>query len=535
MPWVGGWEKRLCLKRVTAFAEQALGMLMDEESEIAGRSRTRIENGSGMIEGSDDGWAVKGFATGYRTHRGLPALAGLAGMAEAVEPGISVEESVRRLKVAHHAFRRLHGIWVSRIASEPVYELKMAFSHHAYLAAEHVTALRVRVGEMREPPLGLDKVPGPGLELLFDEIRQAPTTEALLMGIYEVALPELRAALERHWRVTHPLADQPTRRLLRWALVELEDVMDYGRRAIQALVGAEGREAFVAGRSVLERALAAMGGLDGCGEKRGELPERLYSRVAWKYDGMPQRDGRFADPYNMGVNAEVFLYDPAMPAEGKVLMMYYKRLREIDVPEMMSSIVSETENKPWGYYRDMTRQLWDEARHAMMGEVGFVSVGVDWAKAVRVNFTWALGLNTQLTPKERHAVLYFIEQGLMPKTGKRHEWEVALSAGNPLASTFQDFDWADEVLHARVGRDWYVSDMPGAHEAIAYGDRCWSKVLMGWEEWKRAGLTEHANWWPEVYGQYCAVNGAEPDPTVLGYGVSYQAVRADLRDISASA
>ena len=54
--------------------------------------------------------------------------------------------------------------------------------------------------------------------------------------------------------------------------------------------------------------------------------------------------------------------------------MLYKRLREIDVPEMMASIIAETKGKPWDYYRDMSRQLWDEARHAMMGEVGFVSV-----------------------------------------------------------------------------------------------------------------------------------------------------------------
>ncbi len=493
----------------------------------------RALDGFSMSTGLDVGNDAEGFAREYRTHRGLPALAGLGDLVDAVHPGLSVEESVRRLKVAHYVLRRLHGIWLSRIACEPVYELKMAFSHHAYLAAEHVAALRVRVGEMREPPLGLDKVPAPGLELLFDEIRQAPDTAALLMGIYEVALPALRGALERHLKETHPLADQPTRRLLRWALLEVEEALDHGRCAIQSLVGAEERAAFIPGRRVLEAALAAVGGLDGCLGGTGVLPERLHSVEPWRYDGVPRRDGRFADPYNMGVNAEVFLYDPTMPAEAKVLMMYYKRLREIDVPEMMASIVSETGNKPWGYYRDMTRQLWDEARHAMMGEVGFVAAGVDWAKTVRVNFTWSLGLNTQLTPKERHAVLYFIEQGLMPKTGKRHEWEVALAAANPLASTFQDFDWADEVLHARVGRDWYVSDMPGASEAVAYGDRCWSRVLMGWEEWKRAGLTGHVNWWPEVYGHYCQVQGIEPEPAVMGYGVSYQTVRADLRDISA--
>ena len=115
-------------------------------------------------------------------------------------------------------------------------------------------------------------------------------------------------------------------------------------------------------------------------------------------------------------------------------MMFYKRLREIDVPEMMASIIAETPDKPWDYYRDMTRQLWDEARHAMMGEVGFAQLGIDWRKGDG-QFTWSLALNTQLKPIERHAVLYFIEQGLMPKNGKRFEWEVGQASHNPLSAT----------------------------------------------------------------------------------------------------
>src|ERR1700675_3519028 len=115
-------------------------------------------------------------------------------------------------------------------------------------------------------------------------------------------------------------------------------------------------------------------------------------------------------------------------------MMLFKRIREIDVPEMMASIIYETNRHPWDYYRDMTRQLWDEARHAMMGEVGFASLDIDWAKNVMVNFTWSMALNTQLTPLERHAVLYFIEQGLMPRNGKRFEWETALASQNPICA-----------------------------------------------------------------------------------------------------
>ena len=473
------------------------------------------------------------FIRDYQTWHGLPPLAGLGTLAEAVEPGLSVEESVRRLKRHHYAFRRLHQIFIGRLTAEPVYELKMAFSHHGWLCAEHVAAIRARVGEMREPPLGLEAVPHAGLERAFDEILAAPTTEELLLGLYEVVLPELQGALERHAAAAHVLADQPTRRWLKFARIELAEMLDYGRKAVSALVTAEQRLAAAAGLQAVRQGLAAAGGLDGLAPE-GHLPARVRSAVPWKFDGRPQRDGRFPDPYNMGVNAEVFLYDDALPADGKVLMMFYKRLREIDVPEMMASILAETPDQPWGYYRDLTRQLWDEARHAMMGEVGFASVGVDWAATVRVNFTWSLGLNTQLTAKERHAVLYFIEQGLMPKTGKRHEWEVGLRSGNPLAATFQDFDWADEVLHARVGRDWYVSSMPSAHEAVDYGDRCWSKVLSNWAGWRESGLTQHANWWPPAYAQYCDRNGVQPDPVALNYSVSYETVRADLKDVSAS-
>jgi hypothetical protein len=170
----------------------------------------------------------------------------------------------------------------------------------------------------------------------------------------------------------------------------------------------------------------------------------------------------------------------------------------------------------------------------MMGEVGFASLGVDWPRHVMVNFTWSQGLNTQLKPKERHAVLYFIEQGLMPKTGKRHEWEVGMLSGNPLAATFQDFDWADEVLHARVGRDWYVNDMNSPAEAVAYGDACWNRVLLDWNAWKAEGLTDHRNWWPELYAQYCERNGVDPVPSARDYSVTYETVRADLKDLSAS-
>jgi hypothetical protein len=213
-------------------------------------------------------------------------------------------------------------------------------------------------------------------------------------------------------------------------------------------------------------------------------------------------------------------------------MLYFKRMREIDVPEMMSSIVYDTKDKPWNYYKDMIRQIWDEARHAMMGEVGFTSINIDW-KQIPFNITWSYLLNTKMTSMERHSILYFIEQGLMPaKTGKQYEWDVAVATANRLTELIQDYDWADEVLHSKIGRDWIVPELGGQEEAIEYGNRSWSKALMdSYDKFQQAGLTEHKNWWPEIYSQACQHWGIEPDPEILAYDVNYRDTRPDRKAV----
>jgi hypothetical protein len=471
----------------------------------------------------------------YQSYRGLPTLAGLATVAEAARPGLSVEECVRRLKRYHFALVRLHGIFTARITAEPIYELKTGFSHHAYLCSEHVQALRTRVAEMREPPLGLEEVPHAALEILFDEILAAPSTAALLLGVYEKALPALDAALAKHQADTNPLADAPSVRLCRLARFEIADMLDFGKKSIACLVDAATRAELKPWLELLDRCLAAAGNLHGTeGESSSPKIERRFSAQPFIYDRVPRRDERFQDLFNQGVNAESFIYNADYAARPKTLMMLYKRIREIDVPEMMASIIHETRGKPWEYYRDMTRQLWDEARHAMMGEVGFAALGVDWTQA-RITHNWSLRLNTECTPIERHAVLYFIEQGLMTRTGKRYEWEVGMESGVPLSATFQDYDWADEVLHAQIGREWYIPQIGEWKQALDYGDRCWSKILSNWQAVRDQGLTRHENWWPRIYMQACRTWGIEPDPKVAAFAETYEGQRADLKTVASSA
>jgi hypothetical protein len=314
--------------------------------------------------------------------------------------------------------------------------------------------------------------------------------------------------------------------------MEVQEMIDFGNQAAACLIDQATRNQAREWLDLLDLLLKDAGELEGSGPRANPPRARIFTKTAFRYERTPKRDERFSDPYNMGVHAETFLYDQQFSARDKTLMIFFKRLREIDVPEMMASIIQETEDKPWEYYREMTRQLWDEARHAIMGELGFVRLGIDWTKYVRPPFTWSLALNTQLEPKERHAVLYFIEQGLMPKTGKRYEWEVATESGDPFAALCQDYDWADEVLHARIGRDWYAKEFGTNSEAIAYGDLAWSRVLIDWSRYRDEGLTGHENWWPELYRKACKLWEIEPNPETLSYQHTYESTRADLKTLA---
>ncbi len=108
----------------------------------------------------------------------IPPLGGLCSYEEASRTSLSVEDCVEWLKRLHYVWKRLHQIFTSHITAEPIYELKTAFSLHAHLCAEHAQAIRTRVSEMREPPLGLEVFVG------WDQLalERRPTTLDVIPG-----------------------------------------------------------------------------------------------------------------------------------------------------------------------------------------------------------------------------------------------------------------------------------------------------------------------------------------------------------------
>jgi hypothetical protein len=207
------------------------------------------------------------------------------------------------------------------------------------------------------------------------------------------------------------------------------------------------------------------------------------------------RDNRFSGQYNFNFPPHLVYNAPGIPADERNLALLCKRTLEMDVPEMMASFLFERTDQPWSFYYDYSRQLWDEARHAMLGTVGLEARGIDW-KRIPLNVGFSLRLNLHATPLERQILLYAIEQSLMPgETGKRFEYETAKEAADELSAHFHDYDWADEVLHAQIGRRALAREGITQQEAIERAKEIHEQTWAALAQY--ADREPQLDWWPE--------------------------------------
>jgi len=465
----------------------------------------------------------------------IPELAGLATYEQAARIGYSVEENVERLLRMHWTERRLMDIMLAHLPSTPIWEVKCALALHQWYGAEHADWLRRRVTEMRHPAPPLDAPPNAALDAFLEEVLRAENPEELVAGIYGVALPALRDAYHAHIHHTNPLTDHPTRRFMRFALIEVTEAIEWGDAALTALARDEVAASLARDwKEHLELYLGAARGiagdprisLDEGDNRRGAHirsmepplpPARAQKPFVPNFE--PRRDQRFHGLYNFEFPPHVVYSMEGVPADERNLALLCKRTLEMDVPEMMASFLFERKDQPWEFYLDYSRQLWDEARHAMLGSVAFESREVDWTE-IPLNVGFSLRLNLHATPQERQIILYAIEQSLMAgETGKRFEYETAVAAGDDLSAHFHDYDWADEVLHAQIGRRALKRDGISRDEAIARGQAIHERTWATLEQYK--SREPQVTWWPDfvrrVLGKESAVAERElAAPRIVG-------------------
>jgi hypothetical protein len=430
---------------------------------------------------------------------GIHELAGLATYKDAARIGHSVDENVRRLLRLHWAERRQMAIAVAHLTATPEWEVKCGLALHQWQDAEHADALRRRIGEMRSPMPRLDEPPDEALHAFFEEALRAADTVELLAGTYGVVHRALADAYANHLATTNPLVDQPTCRLMRFALFEEREALAWGAQALEALTvdDVEAQARALAWQRHLRAYLEAAGGVTGdapAPRPRDSLPASRAG-TAFVPDFHPRRDGRFKGMYSFDFPPHAVYNVRSVPADERNLALLCKRTLEMDVPEMMASFLTERGDQPWEFYLDYARQLWDECRHAMMGTVALTARDVDWT-TIPLNVGFALRLNLHATPLERQIILFAIEQSLMPgDTGKRSEYETAVAASDALSAHFHDYDWADEVLHARLGRHLLKREGISPQDAIARGADIHARTWAALDQYRQPG--EQTDWWKE--------------------------------------
>lgn len=426
---------------------------------------------------------------------GLPPLAGLATYSRAADVGYDVEANVARLLRYAWITRRTMETALHWLAPTPQWEFKEALGLHIFLDARHVDALRTRISEMRSPAPRMDVSPDPALDRLFDELLSARTILEKLVGLYGVVRPALLESYRRHAQAVNPIADYPTAYLLKHLLLDAAETAEWGEQAVAAVLKTPGA---AAAAEQWAQHLACF--LDAAGGIMGDQPRPAAPPAAQPPpppDFFPRRDDRFALRWNFVNPQRQVSLNEELPLDERTLALMCRRIVEMDVPEYMARIILQAADEPWQYYVDMARQLWDEVRHAMLGSVYFEALGVDWKRLIAIHPGMSIRL-LSLNVQDAHLVLYAIEQKLMPgNSGKRLEYEISRNAQDRLAAYIQDYDWADEVLHVQIGRQWLLPRLAlRPQEAVERGWALRSQTATLLDAYEPHGA--QVNWWPEL-------------------------------------
>jgi hypothetical protein len=378
-----------------------------------------------------------------------------AGLQNVNQVGLSVSESASRLHRLAYAEERLMLLQAAHTVTCPEWDIKILLGRLQYEDSQHADGLKNRLVELRVSKTKAYKSPDEALALVFDEAMYSAGTVELLAALAKVFKPALLRAYRAYLAETNGLADQPSVRLLKTIVAEEEEALTLLEAAYQDMVNTPEKEAEAAAwAKSLTDLLQQVGGLDGTGPARPELPHPVRAVNPYAIPRQLARDDTFDQIWD-------FLHVENQNVAERLSQMIATRLAEITASEGLAYVLWETKDQPWSFYTDISRHLWDEIRHTLFGEVATEDIFQERSAMPLRRFDAESVI--QMTPLEIYAMLGIGVEAAMMKypPGKREEFEFCRdTARYPLMVTFQDFDWADEVLHVNIARrqlkEWFA-------------------------------------------------------------------------------
>lgn len=387
--------------------------------------------------------------------------------------GQSVEQSTKRLQRIAYVDRQFMRIEAAHMIARPEYELKGALARMLWQDAVHYDSIRSRCKQLRMSVVAFDKCPDPALEQLMLRVLESTSTLALLTGLFEVVKPAQIAAIREYLELAQPLVDEPTIQLLRHQLMDREDQLQWGLSVLlecRAAASADELESCNLWRNYLLALLLSAGGMEGHGTRTPVPVDVVIPTLPFVLPRNSKRDSRFASAV---IKHEGLTFEENN--EDRFAMMMYNRFFEMTAAEAIAYVHFTEAGKPWAFYYDTARHIWDEVRHSWFGEAALRLKGYD-IHAVP-NWTGWYHMTANLFEKDEaytHLTIAIEKAAMKYPPGKREEWEFCRdTVSDPLMTTFQDFDWADEVVHASFGQRWIVEQLHGgdAVKAKEAGER----------------------------------------------------------------
>jgi len=316
---------------------------------------------------------------------------------------------------------------------------------------------------------------------LLDELCRAPGVADLLRAGFVTTHRVLVAAIDDYLKRNDTIYDQPSIALLQADRDELQAQIAWAEAALATPALAREGPADAAFAARIAALGAALGGELREHSVRGSEPLRVGRRIG----RLPLADAVLPE----GFRPLEFGPDP-MPAENQ----YPDReryhavnfLQEVQAADSCASMLFEAPDMPWDFYFDLSRHMWDEARHAAFGERKLEQLGTTAAAAGLS--TKAYAMRQTLTPLDRYAALSTQEADAFP--GKHVGLKDAVTHGDSTSAMAWSYDIADETQHVRFGAKWIPVMMEKMGEPRSYeqvkADSCNWRVSVLAEVYKPA-------------------------------------------------
>jgi hypothetical protein len=369
-------------------------------------------------------------------------LTKFAGLGDVKRSGLSVSSASARLLCLAYVEKRLMFLCAAKMISLAERDLKLLLGRLQYNAAGRCHSLRNRLREMRTAKVRIDGNPNDALAILLDEALYCEDRREVARLLWWVHY-ELLARYEDYLGTTNPLADAPTGELIETFIPRLQAAVACLSAHLDQLGIPEPERNLPAN---LHKFAEAAGGLDGS-KPKGEIASRERSTEPFAVSRKPGRDASLNRVWD-------YPKPPMEEVSDYLAYMLGIRLSEINVAEGLAVVLCETKDMPWEFYCDISRHLWDEVRHSMMGEAA-IEATFGAANAIPMR-EYESVYCMEAPALEQYATLGLEIEGAQMKypIGKRGEWEFCRDAAkHALMTTFQDFDWADEVLHVSGARE----------------------------------------------------------------------------------